>query len=365
MKSKYGIILLCAICLIVMVSLLHKRCATDNRADIRIACNVPLTGDLATYGESIRDGMLLAQADLKETDPSFSIVIDMEDNASKANLALTIFNKQKLHKNDYYVSGVKPQTMTIIDGVEKLNIPHFTWIFDAYITQKYNNAYRCWVNYRIEAEYIKKFVEEKKTQKIALVYVQLPHTEELVNTILKPFFDEKGIQYIIEPYDIEKVDFKDIATKIKNSGIDAVYVNGFKINLIGIAKAFEEYKINTSCNNLYTYDFMDAKEELNDEIISHINYIVPSYEIDQKQTKKDWQGRFVAKFKRAPRYTDAYAYDMTFAIYKSIIENKPIKDVTFDGITGKVEFDETGDIVTKLYIINCTNQDIKYVLQEN
>lgn len=355
MSKKHGILLLCAVVLIAITALLHKKCATDNNSDIRIACNIPETGDLGTYGEAIRDGMLLAQADLKEKDPSFTMDIDFQDNASKANLALNIFNKQKLRKIDYYVSGVKPQTMTIIDEVEKLNVPHFTWIFDAYVTQKYKNAYRCWVNYRIEAEYIKKFVEEKQAKRIALVYVQLPHTDELVNTILIPFFKEKGIQYIVEPYDSEKVDFKDVATKLKNCGIDAVYVNGFKFNLIGIAKAFEDYKINTTCNNLYTYDFMDAKEELNDVITSHINYIVPSYEIDQSQAKKDWQERFAAKFKRAPRYTDAYAYDMTFAIYQSIKENKPIQDVTFDGITGKVEFDETGDIVTKLYIINNTN----------
>jgi len=365
MSKKHGIILLCALVLIAMIALLNKRCKSDNNYDIRIACNVPMTGDLATYGESIRDGMLLAQADLKEQDPSFTMDIDFEDNASKANLALNIFNKQKMGKIDYYISGVKPQTMTIIDGVEKLNIPHFTWIFDAYVTQKYNNAYRCWVNYRVEAEYIKKFVEEKQAKKVALVYVQLPHTDELVNTILIPFLKEKGIEYIVEPYDSGKTDFKDIATKLKSSGIDAVYVNGFKFNLIGIAKAFEDYNINTTCNNLYTYDFMDAKEELNDVITSHINYIVPSYEIDQSQQKKDWQERFTAKFHRAPRYTDAYAYDMTFAIYQSVKENKPIKDITFEGITGKVEFDETGDIVTKLYIINYTNQEIKHVLQEN
>jgi branched-chain amino acid transport system substrate-binding protein len=365
MSKKHGIILLCALVLIAMIALLNKRCKSDNNYDIRIACNVPMTGDLATYGESIRDGMLLAQADLKEQDPSFTMDIDFEDNASKANLALNIFNKQKMGKIDYYISGVKPQTMTIIDGVEKLNIPHFTWIFDAYVTQKYNNAYRCWVNYRVEAEYIKRFVEEKQAKKVALVYVQLPHTDELVNTILIPFLKEKGIEYIVEPYDSGKTDFKDIATKLKSSGIDAVYVNGFKFNLIGIAKAFEDYNINTTCNNLYTYDFMDAKEELNDVITSHINYIVPSYEIDQSQQKKDWQERFTAKFHRAPRYTDAYAYDMTFAIYQSVKENKPIKDITFEGITGKVEFDETGDIVTKLYIINYTNQEIKHVLQEN
>lgn len=365
MSKKHGIAFLCVMVLIAIVALVHKRCATDGNYDIRIACNVPITGDLGTYGEAIRDGMLLAQADLKEKDPSFAMDIDFEDNASNADLASNIFNKQKLSKIDYYVSGVKPQTMTIIDRVEKLNIPHFTWIFDAYVTQKYNNAYRCWVNYRVEAEYIKKFVEQKQAKKIALVYVQLPHTDELVNTILIPFFKEKGIQYIIEPYNSEKVDFKDVATKLKNSGIDAVYVNGFKFNLIGIAKAFEDYKINTTCNNLYTYDFMDAKEDLNDIITSHINYIVPSYEIDQSQAKKDWQERFIAKFKRTPRYTDAYAYDMTFAIYQSVKENKPIKDIIFDGITGKVEFDETGDIVTKLYIINYTNQEINYVLQEN
>lgn len=363
--KKQSKIVLCAIIALIVVVFVWKNCKDEVEYDVRIACNVPITGDLATYGESIRDGMILAKEDIERQDSIFKMLINMEDNASKANLALTIFNKQKLENNNIYVSGVKPQTMSIIDEVEKLNIPHFTWIFDAYVTNKYNNAYRCWVNYRVESEYIKKFVAEKQTKKIAVVYVQLPHTDELVNDILIPYFKNNNIEYFVEPYDAEKTDFKDIATKVKSYGIDAVYVNGFKFNLIGIAKAFEEYKINSSCNNLYTYDFMDAKDELSVDIVSHVNYIVPSYEIDKSLKKEEWQKRFIMRFNRQPRYTDAYAYDMTYAIYYSAKENKQLKDVSFEGITGDVKFDKSGDVITKLYIINYANRNIHYVIKQN
>lgn len=363
--KKQGKILLCIVLALIAVFVIWKSIGKEDSVDIRIACNIPITGDLATYGESIRDGLLLAQSDIRKDDSTFTFAMDIEDNASKANLALTIFNKQKMKANDIYVSGVKPQTMSIIDEVEKLNIPHFTWIFDAYVTRKYTNAYRCWVNYRVESEYIKKFVVEKQAKKVAVVYVQLPHTDELVNDILIPYFKKNDIEYIVEPYDSEKTDFKDIAAKVKSYGIDAVYVNGFKFNLIGIAKAFEEYKINQSCNNLYTYDFMDAKEELNNEIVSHINFIVPSYEVEKGSLKEEWQKRFVIKFKRQPRYTDAYAYDMTYAIYLSAKDKMQMKDVAFKGITGDVKFDESGDIITKLYIINCINNEIHYVINQD
>lgn len=362
-KSINIIITIWVIAIIATAFIVWKSCENKQVYNIKIACNLPITGDLATYGESVRDGMILAQSDLKASDPDFAIGIDFQDNVSKPNTAITIFNKQKLNKNDVYVSGVKPQTMSIIDEVEKLGIPHFTWIFDAFVTRDYANAYRSWVNYRVESEYIKKFFDTKQSKKVAIVYVQLPHTDELVNKILIPYFKEKGINYSIEPYDIEKKDFKDIATKVKNLNPDAVYVNGFKANLIGLVKAFEDYEINTSCDNLYTYDFMDAINDFNDEIISHINYVVPAYELDKSDLKAQWQKRFIEKFHRNPRYTDAYAYDMMYAIYRASKANKNIKDVSFDGVTGKVDFDETGDIITKLYIINRTKEGINYVVQ--
>lgn len=360
--KKNGIIL--GIIVIVILGFIGWRsCQRDTAADVRIACNVPITGDLATYGESIRDGMLLAKDDLAAMDSSFVLSLDIQDNASDATSAKTIFSGQERRGNDIYVSGVKPQTMSIIDDVEKLNIPHFTWIFDAYVTQRYPNAYRCWVNYRVEAEYIKRFVQEKESKKIAIVYVQLPHTDELVDDILVPFFKDHGIQYYLEPYNADKNDFKDIAAKVRQYGIDALYVNGFKNNLIGIAKAFEEYGINTSCDNLYTYDFMDAKDDLSEEIVSHVNYIVPSYEVETSPAKEAWRKRFVSKFHRQPRYTDAYAYDMVFAIYYAHLKGIAIQEVSFDGITGHVDFDDSGDIETTLFIINYTGNDLHYVLQ--
>ena len=61
--KKTGLIL-GIIVLVILGFIGWRSCQRDTEADVRIACNVPITGDLATYGESIRDGMLLAKEDL-------------------------------------------------------------------------------------------------------------------------------------------------------------------------------------------------------------------------------------------------------------------------------------------------------------
>lgn len=94
MSKKNGILLLYAMALISIAAPLHKKCATDNNSDIGIACNIPITGDLGTYGEVVRNGMLLAQAELKDKKPFFTMDIDFQNDSNKTNRASNIFNKQ-------------------------------------------------------------------------------------------------------------------------------------------------------------------------------------------------------------------------------------------------------------------------------
>src|SRR4051794_32137220 len=76
---------------------LNTRPSGNKAGEVRIAANLPLSGDLATYGVSVRDGMTLALEALAKEDPAGpKLVFDWQDNASEPKTAVTIMQKQYL-----------------------------------------------------------------------------------------------------------------------------------------------------------------------------------------------------------------------------------------------------------------------------
>ena len=339
---------------------LNKDKSNKDQTVVRIACNLPLTGGLATYGTSIKDGASFAIEEILKKDSSIFFQVDFQDNGGLPKSAVDIFIKQKLQTPDIYVSGVKPQTMSIIDNVEKLNIPHFTWVFDAFVTEKYKNVFRTWVNYKMEPKSYLEYIDNMKPRSIAIAYVDLPHTDEEFNQIILPALKKRGISVNIEKYSIEKSDFRDIALKFKSYSPDLMMINGFKSNLIPLVKNFREYNLFTPNNSLFTFDLLDASEDLSIEMLEGLHVVVPKYEtINDKNL--NWKREFLKRFGRKPRYTDAYSYDMIQFIYNTIKINGKV-DLThklintkFEGITGDFKFDASGDLILQLEVMKFSN----------
>src|ERR1043165_5701855 len=93
--------------------------ANQAAATVHVATNLPLTGPLGTYGSAVQRGATLAAEDLTKSDPSGPTVqFDWKDNAGDPKNAVSIMQQQFLQPVDVYVSGVKPQTMAIIDQIK-------------------------------------------------------------------------------------------------------------------------------------------------------------------------------------------------------------------------------------------------------
>ena len=301
--------------IILFISACQSNKTLESLTKLKIAANLPLTGVFSTYGEAVRDGSLFALDELKDSS-NIKLEFDWQDNNSTGKQAVNVFQKQNISGYDVYISGVKPQTMSILDLTNQNDSPHFVWVFDAFITDINKNIFRTWVNYKYEPTYYLKYVEKKKPKKIAIIYVQLPHTDEEFNEIIIPGLKKKGYNDIfIEPYLYEKSDFKDIATKVKAYQPDLIILNGFKGNLIQLVKTFSEYKLIKDGNTIYTFDLLDASEELSPEILEGLRLIIPQFETRSSTRLTAWKDKFSDKYNREPRYTDAYAYDMTYALY--------------------------------------------------
>lgn len=329
---------------------------------VTLAANVPLSGNLSTYGTSIRDGANMAVEELTTRPDAAKIDIDWQDNAGNARSTLMNAQKQLLSKPDIYVTGVKPQFMAIKDVIEKEGIPHFVWVFDAKINSSpAGNNLRTYVGYNIEPAQYLKYARSRKAKRIAIVFVSLPHTEEEFKTILIPALNKDGVKDIlVEPYDIGLMNFSSLAVKVKDFKPDLIILNGFQDGLVGLVRAMRPLDLIKDGNTIGTYDMLDAARLLAPEEIEGIRAIVPGFVSSSNATTKEFVERFEKRYRRKPLYTDAYAYDMI-----SIVDDaakrltlpashdswlKALRAVRREGVTGVLQFDEDGSLMTPLFV---------------
>lgn len=330
---------------------------------VRIASNLPMTGDLATYGAAVRDGAIMALEDLEKVDlTSPGLNFDWQDNAGNPKTAVSIMQKQYLQPPDIYISGVKPQTMAIMDQIVAKGTPHFVWIFDAFINPNSRNNFRTWVSYKIEPDIYLEYAKARNPKRVAILYVYLPHAHEEFTKLVIPHLKEMGVEDVYaEPYDMGLKDYKDIAVKVKHFKPDLIILNGFQATLVGIVRALRPLGLITDGNTIGTYDMLDAAEILGKDEVEGIRVVAPIFVTRPEQKKvANWSERFRAKFGREPLYTDAYGYDMAMIIHDAAKRlNLPatteqwieaLRTTRIEGITGPLSIDEDGDLVTPLEV---------------
>lgn len=339
-------------------------CSKRTDSYINVSVNIPLTGDLSTYGNAIKNGVMLFQEDSQDqkNDNRTKIKYDWQDNAGQTKYAVSVLNKQLLTPIDIYISGVKPQTMAIIDQISLKQIPHFVWIFDAFVCQNYKNTFRTWVSYKYEPELYLDYAKKIKPKRVSIIYANLPHAEEEFQKIVIPRLNNLGINDVMtEAYDWTKKDFKDISVKVKGYNPDLIILNGFKSTIIGLIQSLRSLNLITDGNTIVTYDMLDAAEELSPELIEGIRVIAPIFNTKQDdQTLIDWKNKFERKYNKKPLYTDAYAYDMAHIIDDAYTRlkfpaskvewTKAILETNITGITGPLSFDEDGDLKISIEI---------------
>jgi branched-chain amino acid transport system substrate-binding protein len=354
-----ALVVLAAATLIVLQSCNEK----GSGADVKVASNLPMTGDLATYGGAVRDGANMAREDLEKAEPSSpKLIFDWQDNTGDPKAAVSIMQKQYLNLPDVYVSGVKPQTMAIKDQVSAKGTPHFVWIFDAFINPGSQNNFRTWVSYKIEPPVYLEYASSKKAKRVAIIYVQLPHTVEEFERLVVPGLRQRGAdQLLVEPFDFGKKDFKDIAVKVRDFKPDLIILNGFQAELVGLVRSLRPFNLITDGNTIATYDMLDAATILGADELEGIRIVAPVFVTRPDRDKvKTWREQFKAKYNKEPLYTHAFSYDMALILHDAAKRLKlpatspqwieALRSTNMEGITGPLKFDQDGDLLTPLEV---------------
>jgi branched-chain amino acid transport system substrate-binding protein len=327
---------------------------------IHVAVNMPMTGDLSIYGESVRDGINLAMDELKDSLDLYDIAIsyDMQDNAGSAKNTVSIFKSQSIKGYDVYVSGITNQTLSILEDIKKVKKPHFIWSFYPLILKENENIFRTWVDYPKEAEYWKKYLKTQKPEakRIACLYLDVVSIQELYNTLFIPSI--KGDYEVVfsESFDIGTKDFKNLVAKLKQTRPDVIFINGWENHLTQIVREAINQGLKQDGNMVFTFDLLDAVKHLTEEQLNGLIANIPLYEIESAELKTDWKARFKTKYNKEANYTNAYAYDyatIMFEIAKKYAQsgdsefdiNRYIGNIDQTGITGNLSFSKSGDLI--------------------
>ena len=327
--------------------------AASRKSKPIISLNLPLTGELATYGQAVREGIEFAIRDFQGELP---VQFDIEDNIGSSKEAVTIMRRQLEQDPMAYIVGVKPQAMAVQDELKKQRLPMFSYTFDTNLRpQGEDRIFRTWVSFRAEPELFLDYAKKRNAKRVAVLYVQVPIAEEEYSNYVIPGLKSQGTEeLLVQAFPMETTDFRSIALKVKSFNPDLTIICGFSQNLQPLVREMNLFHLVHNGNTIGSYDFLDLASVLQNSELEGIKFTTPKFITRKNEAKtKAWYDRFEAAFNKKPLYTHAYAYDMAQIIFHaaSNVTNesrdnwtKAIQATKLDGITGRLEFDEQGDL---------------------
>lgn len=343
---------------------------------VKLGVSSPFTGDVAALGLGIKNGATLAieeanaDPEVQELGITFEglFVDDAADPKTGVNAAAQMTSDSKVigvvgHLN----SGVSIPTSEkyreagIVQVSPASTNPQLT-------LQGFENVFRVCATDDVQGSFAADFVVDNLSAKtVAVISDSTPYGDGLADEFAKQFETRGGKVASRDKIQVKDQDFKALVTKIQGLNVDMIYFGGMYTEAALISKQSKEAGLKVPVmggDGLYTQQFVDIAGAANAEGDFATSIGLP---LDAQPKGQDFKAAFEAKFAgQAIEAYDTYAYDSAMVIIEAakkvaaelgadklatpagkaaIIEAVAATD--YDGVTGKVSFDEKGDTTNK------------------
>jgi branched-chain amino acid transport system substrate-binding protein len=349
---------------------------TSKAVEVKIGVSSPFTGDVAALGLGIKNGATLA-IDEANTDPELKelgitiaglFVDDAADPKTGVTAATQMTSDSKVvgvvaHLN----SGVSIPTSAKYKeaGIVQIS-PAST---NPKLTQQgFKNVFRVCTIDTVQGSFAGDFaIDTLGAKTVAVISDSTPYGDGLADEFAKQFEARGGKTLSRDKIQLKDQDFKALITKIQGLNPDMIYFGGMYTEAALVSKQSKEAGLRIPVmggDGLYTQQFVDIAGAANAEGDFATSIGLP-LELQPKgqQFKADFEAKFSGS---AIEAYDTYAYDATMVIVEAI--KKVAKDLgadklatpagkqaiidavaktSYDGVTGKVAFDEFGDTTNK------------------
>ena len=346
---------------LLLLALMALSCSKKDET-IKIGVILPLTGELASFGKTVLNGIELAVDDYNANNKSLQVNLVIEDSKATPTVAVNAFNKLIDVDKVKIVIGdlTSGATLAMAPIAQKNKILLMSpTASNPALSQSGEYFFRVWPsdNYSgfVAASYSFKELGKRKA---AIIYINNDYGLGLKEVFDSTFTAMGGAVLLSEAYTQDRIDFKNILTKIKKSGADLIYVPGHPYGIASVAKQSIEigFKI-TLMSDVAAED----KEfiPLAGNAAEGLYFVTPAFDVNSKDSSI---ASFVSEYEK--RYTempDIHAvkgYEAVSVPLEGIKRNftapdeiqKFLRGESFSLVNEVLVFDKNGDVHSSMAI---------------
>jgi branched-chain amino acid transport system substrate-binding protein len=346
---------------------------------VKIAILAPLSGDVATFGQSTRDGALLAIEEWNEKGGVMSKKIEtvIEDSQCNAEAAVSAANKVidqdsvkfivgevcssasipiseiAVAKNIFQISPTSTNTAVTVD--ESGNTK--PTIFRA-----------CFID-PFQGKVAAKFALDNLSAKTAAVFLDQgnDYVRGLAEVFIAEFEAGGGSVVVKETYTGEDSDFSAILTKVKDANPDVLYLPDYYSTVNLIAAQAKEKGITSALLGGDGWDSADL-----DRAAVEGGYFTNHFsDQDTRPIVQDFVSKYEAKYGAKPDALAALAYDATNILLQAMEQAKSTDDPmavakametgTFPVVSGDISYDASHNPVKAAVVLKVEGGQIVYM----
>lgn len=355
--------------LMVLLTAVVTGCAGGSGESDTIKLGVigPLTGDYSMYGTAVANAAKLAADEINAAGGIDGKPVEIIAYDSKGDKTEAVNAYNRLRDQDKIVGLIggtfSGTTLSIKEIAKEDNMPVLSpTATNGEVTLNADNIFRaCYTDPYQGATAAIFASDELKATKAAVLYnIEDPYSEGLA-VAFNEQFASIGTVTNYEGYTKNDADFRAILTKIAAEEPDVLFLPDYIAKVGVILSQVEELGMDVVAIGGDGWDGIEADYAA----VAEGHYFANHYaKTDSSQVVQDFISAYEEAYGSSPNALAALAYDSTY-IMKSAIEAagstdadamiKALAATDQDGVTGHVTFDENGDPIKSISIIQIIN----------
>jgi len=342
---------------------------------VKVGMITPLSGDVKTYGESVKNAYELA---IEEANKAGKVNITTVVTDSKGDATEGVNAATKLINQDKVKAIFGPVISRVAIGVSDIvNTNKIVMITPTGTAPKVtvDNGKRkeyifrsCFID-PFQGQVMAKFgLNTVKAKNASIVYdISNDYSKGLAETFKAAFEQGGGKVVNMESYGKDDVDFSAILTKVGSNSPDVLFLPDYynKVSLIG--RQAKEKGVKATLLGVDGWDSaeLDAKAMEGGYFSNHYSAE------DQRPEVQEWIKKYQAKFGKAPDALGTLAYDAANLLVEAIVkagsdDPTKIRDAManikdFKAVTGTLSFDKDGNPIKSAVVLQIKDGKQKYV----
>lgn len=359
------LVLLSAVVALVLASFALVGCGAASEGDgeaaesttVKIGIAGPLTGDNAVYGLSMRNAAQMAIDELNASDDAkaagITFELRAEDDAGDPKLAVNVANMLTEDAEvaaivGHFNSGCSIPASAVYNDA---NLAMVTVSTNPTLTEQgFGVVNRITARDDSQGKKAAEVVWGDGIKTVAVVDDSTAYGQGLAGEFVTAYKALGGTVVSEDKIQSKDVNFSSLITKISAAKPGAIYYAGAHTEGALIRKQAREAGLTVPLfggEMLFTSEFVSLAGGAEGDVCT-----VLGLPIESQPGGPAFAESFTAEFGKAPEAYDTYAYDSALIIGQAILEvgsadraavAEAIRGISYEGITGKVEFDENGD----------------------